>query len=204
MRSLPIDVTAGPRADILHCVQGLPGIHLRRIEREVSLPLGQVLYHLERLERMGLLVSARDSGFRRYFPAGEVARAEKPVLSALRQEPARRILLGLLRAGPCTHKEIQARVGSAASTLSFHLQRLVASGVLVRERLGTANLYSLADPATTRRELILYRESFRDPEVDRYVREELSRLPAVGAVSVTPGLGADANAGAGAVSLVPS
>lgn len=177
MRSLPIEVTAGPRSDILRVVSEYPGIHLRRVERETHLPLGQVLYHLDRLERMGLVVSARDAGFRRYFLAHDVGRGEKPVLAALRQEIPRRVLLLLLERGARNHKEIQGRVGIAASTLSFHLQRLVSAGVLTRERVGTANLYDLADAALVRRELIFYRESFRDAEVDRYVRAQLDALP---------------------------
>jgi len=186
MRTLPIDVTAGPRASLLRCVQDVPGIHLRKIERETRLPLGQVLYHLDRLERMGLLVSARDGGFRRYFPARDVGRVEKRFLGALRQQIPRRVLLALLEGGPQPHKDLQERIGVAASTLSFHLQRLVSGGVVLRERAGTANIYSLADAAAIRRELIFYRESFRDAEVDRYVRAQLERLPQPTSVALAP------------------
>lgn len=179
MRSLPIDVPAtGPRAAILRCVRDVPGIHLRQIERETQLALGQVLYHLDRLERMGALVGVRDAGFRRYFAAHHVARHDKPFVGALRQEVARRIQLALLTLGARTHGALRSYLGVAASTLSFHLQRLVGAGVVVRERAGNANVYSLADAEATRRALVLYRESFRDPEVGRYVRGVLDRLPA--------------------------
>ena len=178
MRSLPIDVPAeGARAAILQCVQEVPGIHLRQIERETQLALGQVLYHLDRLEKMGLLVSVRDAGFRRYFGAHDVSRQDKTFVAALRQEMARRVQLALLEDGPMTHGELQSRLGVAASTLSFHLQRLAGAGVVDRERVGSANRYALADPEATRRALVLYRGSFRDPEVDRYVRGVLARLP---------------------------
>lgn len=177
MRTLQPQVTDGPRSDILACVAESPGIHLRRVERETRLPLGQVLYHLDRLERMGLVVSARDSGFRRYYLSHDVGRAEKRYLAALRHEVPRRILIRLLETSPLSHKELLAAVGVAASTLSFHLQRLLASGVLLRERRGTANHYSIAEAEIVRRELVYYRESFRDAEVDHYVRTMLSRLP---------------------------
>lgn len=177
MRSLSPEVTVGPRADILTCVSSAPGIHLRQVERETKLPLGQVLYHLDRLERMGLVVSARDQGFRRYYVARDVGRSEKRYLAALRHEVPRRVLLHLLEASPRSHKELQAPLGVAASTLSFHLQRLLASGVLTRERQGTLNLYAIAEPEVVRRGLVYYRESFRDPEVDRFVRHALAQLP---------------------------
>lgn len=177
MRTLPVEVTEGPRTDILACVAASPGIPLRRVARATGLPLGQVLYHLDRLERMGVVVSARDAGFRRYYVARDVARGEKRYLAALRHEVPRRVLLRLLEASPLSHKELQADVRVAASTLSFHLQRMLASGVLTRFRSGAANLYAIGDPETVRRELVYYRESFRDPEVDRYVRAILTHLP---------------------------
>lgn len=179
MRSLTPEVTAGPRTVILACVLATPGIHLRNVERETKLPLGQVLYHLDRLERMGIIVSARDAGFRRYYPARDVGRGEKRYLAALRHEVPRRVLLALLTRGRANHKELQAALGVAGSTLSFHLQRLLGSGVLLREAQGAANVYTIAEPEIVRRELVYYRESFRDAAVDRFVRAELERLPAL-------------------------
>jgi len=184
MRSLPIDVAAGPRAKILRCIQECPGIHLRQIERDTSLALGQVLYHLDRLERMGVVVSSREGGFRRFYRSHDVARGEKPFIGALRQPLPRAIQLALLDEGPRTHKELQARAKVAASTLSFHLQRLVSAGIIVRERVGTQNVYALADPDATRRAVIRFRGSFRDPEVDRYVGALLESMPAPAAARV--------------------
>lgn len=177
MRSLVPEVTSGPRAKILRCVLDRPGIHLREVEREARLPLGQVLYHLDRLERMGILVSTRDAGFRRYYPAHDVGRGEKRFLAALRHEVPRHVLLALLERGRANHKELQEALRVAPSTLSFHLARLLSSGVVTRERIGTANVYSVSEPDLVRRELLYYRESFRDAEVDRFARRELARLP---------------------------
>lgn len=191
MRSIEPQVTRGPRADILQLVARVPGAHLRGIERMTGLPLGQVLYHLDRLERMGLVVSARDWGFRRYFVASDVDRREKKLLGALRHDAPRRIALALLERGALAHKDLQALVGVAGSTLSFHLQRLVASGVLQRERVGTSNVYRLVDPALMRHEIIFYRESFEDPAVDAYVRRTLGEEPASGEARA-PGPAADA------------
>lgn len=186
MRTLAPDVTEGPRTEILQAVVSCPGIHLRSVERATELPLGQVLYHLDRLERMGLIVSARDAGFRRYYAAHAVARSEKRVLATLRHDVQRHVLLKLLVRSGWSHKELQAALGVAPSTLSFHLQRLLSNGVVARERQGTMNLYSVCEPDLVRRALIYYRESFQDARVDAYVRGELGRLPsaAVGSVQV--------------------
>lgn len=168
MRSILPDVGNEARREILSCVHQHPGVHLRGVERRTALPLGQVLYHLDRLERMGLIASHRDSGFRRYFGVPHVSRAEKPILSALRHDVPRRLMLALLDRPGLQHKELQAIVGVAGSTLSFHLQRLVAAGVLRREREGTT-VYRLAEPDLALQELREYRASFDDPQVDRFL-----------------------------------
>lgn len=177
MRPLPPDVTEGPRADILACVTRVPGAHLRGIERMTGLPLGQVLYHLDRLERMGLVASSKDQGFRRYYLAKDVGRGEKKYLAALRHQVPRRVVLLLLERPGLMHKDLQVAVGVAGSTLSFHLERLLSSGVLVRMKVGASQQYAVADPETARWELVYYRESFADPEVDRYVKRVLASLP---------------------------
>lgn len=170
------DVTEGPRADILACIQRVPGVHLRGIERDTSLPLGQVLYHLDRLERMGIVTSSRDAGFRRYFTTEGVSRGEKPLLMAMRHEVPRRVILALLESPGMPHKELQALVGTAGSTLSFHLSRLVASDVIERARDGLVVRYNIAQDGIARRTLLYHRESFDDPLVDRFARNELARL----------------------------
>lgn len=177
MRSMRPEVKDGPRRAILDYVEQYPGAHLRGIERMTSLPLGQVLYHLDRLERMGILASKRDAGFRRYYPTRTVGRDAKAYLAALRQPACRRVIIALLDEGPLPHKRIQERLDVAGSTLSFHLQRLLEAGVLQREAHGSQNLYSIVDAETAREEVIYWRASFADREVDAYVRRSLATLP---------------------------
>lgn len=177
MGSLSRQGIEGARAEILDCVTRVPGNHLRGVERMTGLPLGQVLYHLDRLERMGVVVSGRDAGFRRYYLASDVGRGEKKYLAALRHEVPRRLVLLLLERPGLAHKELQGLLGVAGSTLSFHLERLVASGALTRQKVGASHVYAVAEPAVARWDLVYYRESFRDPAVDRYVRRALAALP---------------------------
>lgn len=169
MRSLVPDVTEGPREWILACVRDQPGIHLRGVERATRLPLGQVLYHLDRLERMGLIASHRDSGFRRYFSTGVIGRSEKPILSALWHDVPRRLVLRLLDGPGVAHKQLQEAVGVAGSTLSFHLARLVSSGVLTRVKVDHATTYRLAEPSLALRALATHGASLGDPEVDAFL-----------------------------------
>lgn len=170
MRSLKPEVTEGPRSDILRVVAEVPGIHLRRIERTTSLPLGQVLYHLDRLERMGIVSSLRDHGFRRYYVTHDIGRPQKRILAALRHETPRRIVLDLLERPGQTHKELLSRVDVAGSTLSFHLQRLVEAEVLVRRDDAPGGVrYEVAQADVAFETLAEHRRSFDDPAVDDFV-----------------------------------
>lgn len=184
MRSLQPDVPEGPRSDILACVRQVPGIHLRGIERATDLPLGQVVYHLDRLQRMGLIASQRDRGFRRFYTTRDVDRGEKRWIAALRHKTPRQIVLELLRRPGQTHKSLRDAVGVAGSTLTFHLQRLVEADVLRRERAGAAVVYEVANREAVLEVLAQRHDTFADPDVARFVREAGLRIGHPGSVRV--------------------
>lgn len=62
-----------------------------------------------------------------------------------------------------------ANLNVSGSTLSFHLNKMVETGILARLEEGNENYYSLTDEQTASRTLVLYRESFADVVVDRFV-----------------------------------
>lgn len=168
MRDNP-DVLALPsRKVIFEHIRHVPGAHLRGIERELAMPFGQVLYHLDYLERHGIIVSKKDGGFRRYFVTNLVGRQEKPYIAAFRHEVPRRIAVLLLLEPWLSHREIGAHVPVSGSTLSFHLAKMLEAGVLVREPSAREQRYRVADELTAARALVYYRESYRDPFVDRF------------------------------------
>ncbi len=151
MRSLPPDAASGPRADILRRVTDAPGIHLRGIERATGLPLGQVIYHLGRLERMGLVNSIRDGGFRRYFLTRDIDRSEKRVFAAVHHDTPRGILRALSERPGQSHTDLRDALGVAGSTMTFHLHRLVDADVLERCAQEHGVVYALRRPDVVER-----------------------------------------------------
>ena len=156
------------RRAIYDYIKRCPGAHLRGIEREVNLPFGQVLYHLDYLEKNGLLVAKRDGGFKRYFVKNLVGRKEKHFLASFRHELPRKIAILLLLHPDLMHHEILDYFEVSGSTLSFHLNKMVENGTLLRRQKGNENYYRLDDEKTAAKTLILYRESFTDEAVDRF------------------------------------
>ncbi|HLE95867.1 MAG TPA: hypothetical protein VI997_00720 [Candidatus Thermoplasmatota archaeon] len=168
------------RRSIFEYVRLVPGEHLRGIERGVALPFGQVLYHLDFLERHGLVTARKDGGFKRYYVRAIVGRSEKTYIAAFRHDVPRRVGVLLLLAGGMTHRELATRSPVAGSTLSFHLAKMAQQGVLARELLGGEQRYRVADERIAAKVLVFYRESWQDPLVDRFADAwlEVNYVPA--------------------------
>lgn len=157
------------RRRIYDYILATPGTHLRGIHRAVRLPFGQVLYHLNYLEKLELVVVKKDGKFSRYFVKNLLGRKEKEVISVLRHEVPRTISILLLFRKEMTHKQILQHVDVSPSTLSFHLTKMVDAGVVSREPRGRESYYRLVDDQEVTKTLIRHRASFRCERVDRFV-----------------------------------
>jgi DNA-binding transcriptional ArsR family regulator len=156
------------RRRIYEYILATPGTHLRGVHRAVRLPFGQVLYHLNYLEKLELVVVKKDGKFSRYFVKNLIGRREKDVISVLRHEVPRTISVLLLFYKELSHKSILEHVEVSPSTLSFHLSKMVDAEVVSREQRGRESIYRLADELLTTKTLIRHRASFRCEIVDRF------------------------------------
>ncbi len=155
------------RRRVYQLIRSHPGLHLRELERRLPISLGDLRYHVDYLEKEGL-ISSRSDGYRKaYFSARDVSVLDWNLLALARQRRPRRIILHLLAHGEATSEELQEAVNLSRSTLSFHLQKLVKARLVRVRREEGRNLYRLEDEERTARVLITYRESFLDAAVDR-------------------------------------
>jgi predicted transcriptional regulator len=155
-------LTLESRKRIFAYVEEHSGSHLREISRKCELPLGTALYHLDRLEAEGMVAVRRDGRYKRYFPAQGLGRREKDLLSAFRHAVPRRVAHALLQVGSATQRELCALVGVSRSTLSFHVNSMIARGILRREQWRPENKYLLDDVELTSQILTRYKESLGD------------------------------------------
>ncbi|HWG92397.1 MAG TPA: transcriptional regulator [Candidatus Thermoplasmatota archaeon] len=156
------------RQRIFQHVKKVPGAHMREIGREVGIPMGTLEYHLHYLVKAGVLVTREDGRYVRYFASDEGGRRERDVLACIRQETPRRITVHLLYHPGSTHGAILQNFQMSASTLSFHLKKLVTGTILRQEKEGRENRYWVIEPDLVARVLITYRKSFLDDVVDRF------------------------------------
>jgi predicted transcriptional regulator len=157
------------RRRIFRLVTKVPGVHLREIQKQLGLQVGVLEYHLNYLEKEGIL-SAQTDGYRKtYFVRADIQYGDKVKLALLRQEAPRRIVIFVLLRERASFKELLDEMKSSKSTLSFHLKKLTEGGVVAAERVGRELVYSVSDPDATAKLIITYKESFLDSVVDRFV-----------------------------------
>lgn len=157
------------RKRIFECIRGSPGLHFREIQRRTGMSIGVLDYHLNYLVQRGLVSVTKEEGFSRYFPAGQLTREKQRMLSCLRQEIPRGIVLYLLRNPGATHGQIHESFTISGGTLSYHLRKLVRHGLLRNERVGRESRFWVIDPDSVADLLIVYRRTFLDKLVDEFV-----------------------------------
>lgn len=172
------------RKRIFECVRNNPGLHFREIQRRTRLSIGVLDYHLDYMVRRGLMTVTKREGFSRYFPGGEIGADKQRILSCLRQEIPRGIVLYLLRHPGATHGELLENFTISGGTLSYHVKKLVSKGVVTVERRGRESHLTVLDPDKVADLLIVYRRTFLDALVDEFVSKYVESRLAHGAAPV--------------------
>jgi predicted transcriptional regulator len=156
------------RKRIFELVQASPGVHFREISRRLELPMGVVEYHLNFLIKRDMIVDRKEGRYRRYYAEGKIGSREKRVLSYLRKDIPRTILMHVMLHPGARHRDIKSELEISGSTLSFHLQHMISDEVLKEVDEGGTKRFYVVDPDSVSRTLILYRRSFMDRLVDSF------------------------------------
>lgn len=167
------------RKKIFECIRGSPGLHFREIQRRTTLPIGVLEYHLNYLVNRSIVTLDKQENFSRYYPGGQLNSEKQRILSSLRQEIPRGIMLYLLRNPGATHGEVLTNFTISGGTLSYHIKKLVAKGVIRLEKVGRESRMTVLDPDKVSDLLIIYRRTFFDKLVDEFVARYVEHGPAV-------------------------
>ncbi|UCE81082.1 MAG: winged helix-turn-helix transcriptional regulator [Methanobacteriota archaeon] len=163
----PLDLANRKR--IFEFIRSSPGVHFREIQRRTRLPIGVLEYNLNYLVRKELLSVERHDNFSRYYPSGQLSKEKQKILSVLRQEIPRGIVLYLLRNPGATHTELLDNFTISGGTLSYHVKKLTIRGVVSAEKRGRESYLRVTDPDKVADLLIVYRRTFFDKLVDEFV-----------------------------------
>jgi predicted transcriptional regulator len=138
------------RALVLALVNRYPGIHGRRLERELGMSSRLADYHIEALEREGRVQRVQEAGYSRFFPAvgkPKWARRDVEFICLMRRPVALRVVLLLLADGPTGQGDIARRLDLAKASASYHLGMLLDAGCVCVAAMGRTRTYSIRDPA---------------------------------------------------------
>ena len=157
------------RKKIYSVIKKFAGSHFRAIQRKSGLAVGSVQHHIRFLVKRGLVMEAKEGKNLVYFPR-EFKLEHTVLLSLLRQESIRKILLFILIKNKCNHEQIVAFVNLSPSTVSYHLKKLQAQNIITIQKQGRKTFYQLScDKKELINLLITYQESFVDTLVDNIV-----------------------------------
>ncbi|MFH1751420.1 MAG: winged helix-turn-helix transcriptional regulator [archaeon] len=164
------------RQKIYSAIEEFPGLHFRELLRKTNLAVGSLQYHLEFLEKKHLIRVLKDKRFKRYYIVRDSnLEDESLVISFLRQEKPKQIILLLYSMPGLNQAQIASDISLGLSTTSVYLSRLVQSGIIKTKSSGRKKLFYLENPEKIKSVLVERKQSFLTGLVDNFAKviEEL-------------------------------
>lgn len=157
------------RQRLYSIISRFPGLHYREIQRRTGIATGQLTYHLDYLKKVRLIKTANDGEYLRYYTNEQMCADERKILELSRQKSIRHILLHIIENDCCDHNSLVDSLDLSPSTVSWHLKKLLDSGIITKRTEGRRSIFSINDPELVKSVLIKHRESFLDKLVDRFI-----------------------------------
>jgi len=143
-----------------------PGVHLRKISRNLNMDLNTVRFHITYLEKSGLITSNIDMNRKIFFVANLFNLKDKKISGVLQQKRFRDIIILLLLRPGITHATISGKLSIKLSTLSKYLKHLEELKIITSHRDGRKKNYFVREKDNIVKLLITYKKSFWDSIID--------------------------------------
>ena len=139
------------------------------MEKELSLTIGDLQYHLQQLEKADLITSHDDGRRKRYFVKNEVNYLDREILSFIKMRTPRRIIIFLLLHPESSFKEILAEFHFTKGALSFHLKKLINTDIVVPSKKEKEMAYRIKDEDRISQILITYQSGILDGVLNGFI-----------------------------------
>jgi len=163
-------VISGNRKNIYDYILNYPGVYLRQIHRQIGSTMSDIQYHLRYLENIGLIKSRKVNQNRHFYPITIVDEQDEIVLAFLRHNTDRSILICLLEHSGYTQTDVINSLNLSASTINWHMFRLVESGLISKSKQGKIIRYFVADAELLVDSLRKYFPDMWNKLADRFVK----------------------------------
>ncbi len=162
------------RKRIYEEIETSPGIHLRRLQRRLEIPLSTLEYHLHRLERRGNVRRHDKKNRKGLYPAGQGLTVwDRDLLFHLRQGHRGDLLCRVHARPGILFQELCETMELAPSTVSYHARDLVRDELLTEHRQGREKAYEPADADRFFELVQRYGDGVQDDSVRAVLRELL-------------------------------
>ena len=168
MRNQGEDLALDTRRAIFELIVEYPGLHFREIVRRINMSPSNVEYHLRHLVKHDVLVVVEDGRLKRFYVKGKISHEDKKILSVLRKEIPRGIVLFLLLEPGSDTAQIHEMFNLSASQLSYYLRKLQDKDIIYKQEAGGRGSYFVRDEEHVASVLIAFRPSFMDTLVDAF------------------------------------
>lgn len=134
----------GTRKDVYDLVIGNPGFSLTSVAEKLNMGISLARYHLNYLEKKGIIHSVKEEGYKRYYgKSSDMGISDKKLIALFRQDIPLQIIFLLLQNNNMQHKEILKHFDLAPSTLTYHLNKLLRDGVISVQKYGEDRGYAV-------------------------------------------------------------
>lgn len=138
------------RDQLVQIIREHPGTSAPALKHMTSAGWSTVIYHLSVLKDNNLVTSVRDGRHRRYFLVGTMDHSSLQQAAILRNGRTQRIL-GLVAAQPGIERATLAKLENVTpAAVVWHLDRLVACGLVLTRKRGAFVTYHVARPDVPR------------------------------------------------------
>jgi len=118
-------IISNNRSRIYEYIKNHPGIHLRKLSKNLVIAMGDTQHHLGVLDKLGLIKSRRKGMYKVYYTVSILRKRDEDILAVLQQETPRDIILHLVENPGSTQGEISKYMRLTAPTINWHMSNLI-------------------------------------------------------------------------------
>lgn len=139
------------RQQVYDLVQAEPGMHFMDMCERLPFGASTLNYHLRVLERNEFVSRVKDGRYVRFFDrrTGDFAGDRKAAVSTLRNDTTAAIADCIVQNPGIAQRDLAHAFGIAASTVSWHVERLQKSGLVDKQRDAHFTRYYMGDAWTS-------------------------------------------------------
>ncbi|MBU3968252.1 MAG: winged helix-turn-helix transcriptional regulator [Euryarchaeota archaeon] len=121
-----------------------PGSYFSEIIKATGLNKGTVEHHLKMMKTEEMIAAYKTNGKLRYFlNHSTYKKEEQTVISALKNDVHRKIILEIFNNRSINHKTLAEKIGVSAPTITQHIKHLKEKGIVKTETKGWYTTYSI-------------------------------------------------------------